>query len=327
MKAFAVRRGENHPDLVGRILCHDIPGLFRKGHALRAGDIPLLIDASWDEIHLLEMGPGDVGQREAAQRLAGMLSTPGLESAPAGHRYVLRAAANGLLRVEIDALRELNSIPGIAVFTLKDGAVVSAGQIVAEAQITPLAIERSALERDLGPMLRLLPFAARDVVVWTRDDRVLRALSGKLRWFGCEIQDVIDLPRDAASIRQSMERRGETLFIVSGSNALDPLDPVFVALEQMGAVMQRIGLPVHPGTLLWIASWKERTIIGLPSCGLGGQITAFDLVLPRILAGGAITNEEIAALGHEGILRRSVIPSREDGEESGREKPTTTTSA
>ena len=57
MKAFAIRRGEKHGELIGRILCQDIRGVFRKGHLLRAEDIPLLIDASWTELHLLEPGP------------------------------------------------------------------------------------------------------------------------------------------------------------------------------------------------------------------------------------------------------------------------------
>jgi molybdopterin biosynthesis enzyme len=93
------------------------------------------------------------------------------------------------------------------------------------------------------------------------------------------------------------------LIVVSGANALDPLDPVFVALEQMGATMLRSGVPVHPGTLLWVATLGAATIIGLPSCGRGMGVTAFDLVLPKLLAQGTIRDEDLAALGHGGILR------------------------
>jgi hypothetical protein len=47
-----------------------------------------------------------------------------------------------------------------------------------------------------------------------------------------------------------------------------------------------------------------RSVIEMarPSCGLGTRLTAFDLVLPNILAVGAIGDDEIAALGHGGIL-------------------------
>ena len=58
MKAFAIRRGEEQGELVGKILCHDIRPAFRKGHLLRAEDIPVLMAASWSELHLLEPGAG-----------------------------------------------------------------------------------------------------------------------------------------------------------------------------------------------------------------------------------------------------------------------------
>jgi hypothetical protein len=350
MKAFAIRRGEEHGELAGKILCQDVRPAFRKGHLLRAEDIPVLIAASWSELHLIEPGPGDVAQREAGEHLARILASAGLQIAPAGHRHVLRAERNGLVKIAAEALLRLNTIPGVAVFTLMNDTVVSAGQTVAEAQITPLMIERRALEEASREkeVVRILDFVPRDVVILKRDDRVLRALTEKLQWFGCTIREIITLPPDAQSIRETIEHaphpalratlsplsrgegsydregsherdpsprlRGEggrrpdegMLIIVQGSNALDPLDPVFVALDAMGATMQKIGMPVHPGTLLWIASRKNATIIGLPSCGLGPQLTAFDLVLPKLLAEGSIRNEDLAALGHGGILQSRV---------------------
>jgi len=311
MRAFALRRGETHGDLAGRILCHDVPGMFRKGHVLRPDDIAPLIAASWTELHLLEVDADDVPQREAGERLARVFASASLEAAPAGHRHVLKAKHHGLLKIDTDALQRVNTIPGIAVFSLPNDQVVSKDEVVVEAQIIPLAIGRNALDtvaREQS-VIRILPFVPREVVVWKRDDRVLHALMGKLHWFGCELRDVLDLPRDAPSIRASMEGRTETLFIVSGSNALDPLDPAFTALEHLGATMQRVGMPVHPGTLLWIATWRNTTIIGLPSCGLGPQVTAFDLVLPKLLAEGKITDVELAALGHGGILQRVERPA------------------
>lgn len=322
MIVTAVYRGAPDGELVGRVLCHDIRGprheiVFRKGHALRAEDLAPLADAPWTEIHLIELGSGDFGQREAGQRLAGILSSDALQAAPSGHRHVLKARHNGLVKIDVAALQRLNSVPGIAVYTLLNDQVAAKDQIVAEAQITPLAIDRRSIEAAAeiagagGTVIRLVPFVPREAVVWMRDDRHLHALTEKLRWFGCPVREVIDLPRDSRAIRESMERRagtGATLFLVSGSNALDPLDPVFAALESLGAKMQRIGMPVHPGTLLWIATWiasgREIPIVGLPTCGLGTQVTAFDLILPKLLAEGGIRDEDLAALGHGGILRK-----------------------
>jgi hypothetical protein len=316
MRALAVQRGVEAGELVGRVLCHDIRGpgneiVFRKGHSLHVEDLARLADASWSEIHLIELGPGDIGQREAGLRLADILCCQGLQAVAAGHRHVLKAAKNGLLKIDVAALERLNSIPGIAVYTLGNDQVVAKDQVVADAQITPLAIDGPSLEAattiagESGSVIRVVPFMPRDTVVWTLDDRHLTALAEKLRWFGCPVREVVDLPRDSRTIAESMERHagsGAALFLVSGSNALDPLDPVFEALRSLGATMQRIGMPVHPGTLLWIASWRQITIIGLPTCGLGTQLTAFDLVLPKLLAEGKIDDEALAGLGHGGIL-------------------------
>src|SRR5207245_1151204 len=219
-------------------------------------DIPVLMAASWSELHLLEPGAGDVAQKEAGEHLARILASAGLQIAPAGHRHVLRAERNGLVKIDAEALLRLNTIAGVAVFTLMNDTVVSAGQTVAEAQITPLMIERRALEEAAREkeVVRILDFVPRDVVILKRDDRILRALTDKLRWFGCTVREIITLPPDANSIREAIERvtggrlpvTGDAsatghrqpatpadLIIIQGANALDPLDPVSVALDAM----------------------------------------------------------------------------------------------
>ena len=300
MKALAVHRGDA---LVGRVLCHDVRGLFRKGHTVRAEDVAALEAAEWEELHLLELEEGDVGQREAGQQLAAALCCDGLQATPSGHRHVLKALHDGLVKIDVAKLQRMNSVPGIAVYTMRNDHVAASGQVVADAQITGLAIERASLDAvDGAGVIRLLPFASRETALWMRDDRHLAALQSKLDRFGCTVRAVNALPRDVDAIRASMERSEGTLFLLSGSNALDPLDPVFGALRMMGATMQRVGLPVHPGTLLWLAKWRSIDIIGLPTCGLGAQRTAFDLILPKLLAEGGIRDEELAALGHGGIL-------------------------
>ena len=318
MRAFATHRGVAPEDLAGRILCHDA-GDLRKGHTLRAEDLATLFDGR-DEVHLLELGPDDVGQTEASSRLAEALRSWGVVALLSGHRHVLRAMNRGLLDVDAAALRRMNAIPGIAVYTRRNGDVVEADQVIAHAQITPLAIERRGLEEAEQiareqPLLRLRPFVPRDAVLWKRDDRLVSPLTELLRRFGSELRAVLDLPGDAAAIRASFLAHEAPLLLIAGTNALDPLDPVFVALEALGATILRRGIPVHPGTLLWIATRGDTTIVGLPPCGLKG---AFELVLPRLLAG----DTDFSPLGHGGEAspaadrpRREAPPSSETVEE------------
>jgi molybdopterin biosynthesis enzyme len=96
------------------------------------------------------------------------------------------------------------------------------------------------------------------------------------------------------------------VLIVAGASALDPLDPVFGALTLLGARMERHGAPAHPGSLLWLARWDGRPVLGMPTCGMFSQATTFDLVLPRLLTGEELGNRELAELGHGGLLSREM---------------------
>jgi hypothetical protein len=44
-------------------------------------------------------------------------------------------------------------------------------------------------------------------------------------------------------------------------------------------------------------------VIGLPACVIPDKRTSFDLLLPRILTKEKITREELAEMGHGGLIR------------------------
>src|SRR5581483_2998081 len=100
-------------------------------------------------------------------------------------------------------------------------------------------------------------------------------------------------------------RRAEVI-VLAGTKAMDPLDPAFLALDRLGVRLERYGVPAHPGSLFWIARYRDIPLLGMPSCGLFSQATVFDLVLPRVLAGERVGREELARLGHGGLLGRDV---------------------
>ena len=106
--------------------------------------------------------------------------------------------------------------------------------------------------------------------------------------------------------------------MAAGANALDPLDPLFGAMARLGGRFVRLGVPAHPGSLLWLARLGRVPVLGMPSCGMFSQATAFDLVLPRMLAGEEVGAGDLAALGHGGLLSRDMAfrfpPYRADRE-------------
>ena len=326
MKAIAQRRETAAPDvLLDRILCHDVRNAagkvaVAKGARLDPGAVATLLATPWEEIHLLALEPGDVHEEEAGRRLAAAVTGEGVEvKGYTGGQWTLAATRRGLLRIDTARLAEANAHEGISVFTLFSGQPVEAGETVAKAKVTPLAIAEPTIRtietvgRGLVAVAGFRPTTigavANERLEPKQRTRFASALKQKVDWFGSRLLDVRfagGSDRAVADELRALRREGAEVLIVAGASALDPLDPVFSALTLVGAPMERHGAPAHPGSLLWLARWDGAPVLGMPTCGMFSQATTFDLVLPRLLAGEAIGNRELAALGHGGLLSREM---------------------
>jgi len=329
MRAVAVRRQEVRAEaLVGRVLCYDVRDeagkvVGDKGEVLTAAKASAVLTAAWDELHVIEVEPGDLHEEEAGSRLAAAVVGEGVEvKGYSGGQWALTAARRGVLRVRVDALAAVNAEDGIAIFTLFDRQPVDAGETVAKAKVTPLVIASETLGR-----VEVTARAARGLITVDafrpavvgavaperlepkQRQRFETALRQKIDWFGGRLLPLRfggDKARTVADELASLRSEGADLLIVAGASALDPLDPVFGGLTLLGARMERHGAPAHPGSLLWLAKWDGRAILGMPTCGMFSQATTFDLVLPRLLVGEDLGNRDIAALGHGGLLSREM---------------------
>ena len=60
------------------------------------------------------------------------------------------------------------------------------------------------------------------------------------------------------------------------------------------------------GTLLWVANVDGAPVIGAPGCALFSRATAFDVLLPRLLAGEKLSRATLAQLGAGGLLTKEM---------------------
>jgi biotin operon repressor len=327
VKAIAQRRAGATADLlVGRVLCHDVRDAagkvaLGKGARLDAAAAQTLLGIPWEEIHLLALEPGDLHEEDAGRRLAAAVAGEGVEvKSYTGGQWTLAATRRGLLRVDTARLGAVNVHEGMAVFTLFDRQPVDRGETVAKAKVTPLVIAGETVgaveQAARGGAVTVAAFrpavvgaAARESLEPKQRARFEVALKQKIEWLGGRLLAVRFAgvsPRAVADEVQALRAEGADVLIVAGASALDPLDPVFGGLTLLGARMERHGAPAHPGSLLWLARWHDLPVLGMPTCGMFSQATTFDLVLPRLLAGEAIGNAEIAGLGHGGLLSREM---------------------
>ena len=103
-------------------------------------------------------------------------------------------------------------------------------------------------------------------------------------------------------------QRAPLILILTGSATSDPQDIAPEALRRAGGTVDRFGMPVDPGNLLFLGRRGAQTVIGLPGSARSPALSGIDWVLERAACGVTPTADEIAGMGVGGLLKE--IPTR-----------------
>lgn len=303
--------------IVGRVLTHDVAHGLRKGTVLEARHVEAL--RALAEVHLVELDEGDVHEDEAAARLGVAVAGPGIRlEGPVQSQVRLVAEYRGLLRVVRGAVDALNRMPAVGVFTLVDGQAVDAGEEVAGAKVTPVAVsgslvtEAEAVAAAAAAVLRVERFRPlRTLIVVTErlkpKARTLfaDAVTRKLGWYGAELVGVREVPRSGGAVRAAYEEArelGAEVILFAGASSIDPLDAAYAELAAAGGQLLRQGAPAHPGSMLWLGRLGPAVVLGVASCAGFGRNTSLDLVLPFVYAYGEADALDFNRLGYGGLI-------------------------
>ena len=314
-------------DAVGSILCHDItrivPGeykgaVFRKGHVVDEADIPVLLDVGKEHLYVYEREPGMLHEDEAAERIVDRVAGKNLlRSEPVEGKITLRSACHGLLRVDVGALATINSLGNIALATLHTLQEVRENQAVAGTRVIPLTIGEDLLReletRITGPVIEVLPLRPVSVGIVTTGSEIHHGrirdgfgpvLEKKCAGWGCPIMGrkltSDDVALTSAAIREFAET-GAGMILVTGGMSVDPDDRSPLAIREAGAEIVSYGAPTFPGAMFLLAYIGNIPVLGLPGCVMYHAASIFDIIVPRLLAGIAVTAADIALLGHGGF--------------------------
>lgn len=317
-------------EAVGHVLAHDITEIrpkefkgraFKKGHVVSKEDIPHLKRLGKEHLFVLELDPDEVHEDEAAIRIAKAVSGPGVEFDPSPYegKISLRAALLGLLKIRLDLLKMVCTNPEICLSTLHRNSVVQRGQVVAATRVIPLVVkdevikEVEEISKAYGRIIEVRPFNRPEVgIIITGNeiyhgliqDRFEAVLREKLEGFNCPIKEVIFTPDSREVIANALNRLldlGCRLLIVAGGMSVDPDDVSRLGIQDAGAKDMVYGTSILPGAMFLYAQIRGIPVIGLPACVIYFKTTVFDLMLPRILAGDAITRQDIAEMAHGGL--------------------------
>ena len=140
-------------------------------------------------------------------------------------------------------------------------------------------------------------------------ERFEASVRAKVETLGSEIVSIVYAETDAdvaAELGRVSRGRGRVdVVLTAGGGSTDPLDPFFVAIDELGGEIVRRGVPSHPGSMVWLGRLGRTAVLGLPTCGAYSKATAADLVLPRLLTGERPSPLLVSPLGHGGILTRN----------------------
>lgn len=327
-------------DAVGQVICHDMTQIikgvkkgpaFKKGHIITEEDIPVLLSIGKDQIYIWEKQEGILHENEAAEILASLCKSDHMEqSAPSEGKIELKSTANGLLKVNREGLKAVNSFGQMMIASRHGNTVVNTGDKICGTRIIPLVIEeekmlkaKEACLKATGgkPIFEIKPFVHHKVGIITTGNEVYYGriqdtftpvIEEKIKEFNFDTELVDhqtwndDNQKVTQAILDMIENKDASLVICTGGMSVDPDDKTPLSIKNTGARVLSYGSPVLPGAMFMLAYYTKKdgntaTIMGLPGCAMYHKRTVVDLVLPRVMANDEVTNEELAGLGEGGL--------------------------
>ena len=316
-------------EAVGHVLCHDMTQIikdqykdarFRKGHIVMEEDIPVLLSMGKEHLYVWEMNENMVHENDAAERLLTLCGQKNMTRSEVKEGKIeLKAACDGLFRVDSRRLIDVNTLEDIMIATHHGNTAVKKGDKLAGMRVIPLVIEEKKLkaaEATAGeePLLELLPYVKKTAAIIATGSEVKKGLiqdtftpvvRDKLAAYGIETISITysgDGVDNVAGAISEARNTGADMILCTGGMSVDPDDNTPGGIKQSGARIVTYGAPVLPGAMFLLGYFEDGTpIMGLPGCVMYAGATIFDLALPRIAAGVELTRRDFAVMGEGGL--------------------------
>ncbi len=316
----------------GAVLAHTLRlsgRVIKKGTVLDHDAIAALRAAGLGQVIAARLEPGDIGENEAASRLAAALASANVKPSRAGTgRVNLLATETGLFRVSRAAVDRLNAVhEALTLGTLPDATPVTAGEMVATVKIIPFAvpgsllIEVEARARAEETILAVHPFRPLTAGLVVSElpglkekaaQNIIAATEARLAALGGRVLPALRAPHEEAPIADALARLcadGADLLLVAGASAVvDRRDVGPMAILRLGGEIRHFGMPVDPGNLICIGRIGGKPALVLPGCAGSSRPNGIDFVLRLLAAGLDAGPREVMAMGVGGLLKD--VPTR-----------------
>ena len=320
-------------DAVGHVLCHDITqiikgvtkdAVFRKGHIVTEEDIPVLLSVGKENLYVWEKEEGMLHENDAAEILRQICQGEHMHPSDVKEGKIERIAdIDGVLKIEREKLRKVNSLGEIMIASRHGDFPVKKGDKLAGTRVIPLVISEEKMQqaKDVtagGVIFNILPYKKKKAGIVTTGSEVYYhrikdtftpVIEEKLAEYDIEIgghEICNDDPQMIENAIRSLLADGCNMIVCTGGMSVDPDDRTPYAIRQVTGEIVSYGAPVLPGAMFLLAYYREEgkeviPVLGLPGCVMYSKRTIFDLVLPRLTVGEILTAEDLNILGEGGL--------------------------
>lgn len=320
-------------DAVGHVLCHDITqiikgvtkdAVFRKGHIVTEEDIPVLLSVGKENLYAWEKEEGMLHENDAAEILRQICQGEHMHPSDVKEGKIeLIADIDGVLKIEREKLRKVNSLGEIMIASRHGDFPVKKGDKLAGTRVIPLVISEEKMQqaKDVtagGAIFNILPYKKKKAGIVTTGSEVYYhrikdtftpVIEEKMAEYDIEIgghEICNDDPQMIENAIRSLLADGCNMIVCTGGMSVDPDDRTPYAIRQVTGEIVSYGAPVLPGAMFLLAYYREEgkeviPVLGLPGCVMYSKRTIFDLVLPRLTVGEILTAEDLNTLGEGGL--------------------------
>lgn len=322
----------------GAILAHSLRHgdlKLRKGIWLGADEVAQLQSAGIGEVIAAVLDDGDLHEDVAARQLAAALvpdaAGAGLRiTAPVTGRVNLLADGPGIVALDVAAIEAFNRVhPMITIATVPQHQQMSQGGMVATIKIISFAVPSDAVDQACDaareaihltpPVYSTAALIVTEIPGGPDNTKGIAAIQGRLEALGLTLKELETVPHDPNALAQAISKTtADMVLILTGSATMDTTDVAPLSVGLAGGRVERFGMPVDPGNLLFLGALGARPVIGLPGCARSPALNGADWVLSRVACGHDLSGGDIAAMGVGGLLKE--IPTRPQPRASRRSK-------
>jgi len=311
-------------EAIGKVLGYDTTyvgkegatTLLPRGHVITKEDVELLKNSGVYYVWIDEGSDDFVYEWDITPQIAGSICGENVNVVPGKQgSTMLFSKVKGVITIDVEKLVSFNLNQNVLLITKYNYTPVIEGDLIGVVEVIPFKMKKEEVDKlKVGKIIDVKPFKKNKIgVVITgteiyegrKEDQYYPVIKAKADKYGWNIVYKEIVPDDENKIVKAIKsavNNGAEAVIVTGGTSVDATDKTPIAIGKLGKIIS-YGLPIKPTTMSIVAMWDSIPIFGISAGGIYYRdYNAIDVMFTKLMAGIIPKKEDIAMMGHGGLL-------------------------